>query len=116
MQQHMHLQSQPHMRSLGPVTPRIHPLHGHPPGHHSPVAVLTSAPNMHPAGHHPPHHPQSHQPMSPQRAPMSKMQSHNIPSQSQANAHYTHPHQHQSNGETRPSVIESSQPLIIECT
>lgn len=36
----------------------------------------------------------------------------------QNSSHYTHTshHQHQQNGESRPSVIESSQPMIIECT
>lgn len=115
MQQQMHIQSQPHMRSsLGPSPPRLISLHG-PPTHHPPVPPPTSVPNMHPNSHH--HH-QSHQssPITSQRAPLSKLQSHNMSPQGQPNAHYTHSHQHQQNGETRPSVIESSQPLIIECT
>lgn len=119
MQQQMHLQGSSNMRSIGQPAPapRIMPMHGPPPGHQP-----SMVPNMHLAAsvHHPQHHPQSHQPMSPQRAakhqPHSSSNGNNIPPTSQPNPHYPHPHPHQSNGETRPSVIESNQPLIIECT
>lgn len=34
----------------------------------------------------------------------------------QNSSHYTHSSHHQNGGESRPSVIESNQPMIIECT
>ena len=50
----------------------------------------------------------------PTMVPSQQHQNHIV----QNSSHYTHTqhHQHQQNGESRPSVIESSQPMIIECT
>lgn len=128
----MHLQNQPHMRNLGPSPPRLHPHHGpsshHQNGPHPSSADLVNtfprASHSHQRDDH--SHPlggcldrlngQHSRPMSPQRAPLQKLQPHNMSPQNQQNGHYSHSHQHQQNGETRPSVIESSQPLIIECT
>lgn len=138
-----HLQNQSHMRSMGHHSPpprllSIHSSQTHPMQQTPP----TSLPNIHPSQQHhlhllsqqqqqqsPPLPPSQSQQQSSHsqssvpsdRISMQKMQSPHpgMTQSNQTNGHYnghpSHSHQQQ-NGETRPSVIESNQPLIIECT
>lgn len=125
MQQQVHMQSHArtmeHHQASGqppPPPPRLLSIQSAQQTHHnqSQQNPPTPLPNMHQSQIHP-----NHSSMTPQRASIQKMQNPmpnpTMSQQNQHNGHYSHPHQNQQqNGEIRPSVIESNQPLIIECT
>lgn len=107
MQQQIHMQSQAHMRNID-----VHHHASNSPSrllsiHSSQVHQLQSGavPTLHQAQKI--HHSQSavSTPQAQQQQPSQQ--------QNQSNGYSHHP---QSNGESRPSVIESNQALIIECT
>lgn len=110
---HHSIQQQPQTIHMSPNHPHLRHV-GHPQTSiiciQQPTTIIASNPtSQNPAGVVQNHTSQStNQQQQPQ--PMSE-QMHEI--QLKKEAHYQH---HQQNGEIRPSVIESNQPMVIECT
>lgn len=95
----------PHLRHVGhPQTSIIcvqQPPHSN---QQSPATLIASNSPSHSVQTHTPH-------------PQSMSDIHEIQLKKEAlHSQTTHFQHHQSNGEIRPSVIESNQPMVIECT
>lgn len=119
-QQQIHIATHPHLRHIGHSPSSIICIQSSHPNQNSNSASLQNPAVQNTASSH--HHPPTSQVQSSndqqmveqlkkeQQAP--QLQNHLV----QNSSHYTHASHHQQNGESRPSVIESSQPMIIECT
>lgn len=117
-------ESPPHqMHSQQPQTVHLTPNHPHlrHVGHPQTSIICVQQPHSNQqspatliASNSPSHSVQNH--TSQPQHPQSMSEIHEIQLKKEALHSQTHFQHHQSNGEIRPSVIESNQPMVIECT
>lgn len=107
--QGMHIApSHPHLRHVG------HPQ--------TSIICISQQPSPQAHHHHPHHHQQQQQPTiiaATNQTPTTQVQNQQdvqLHEQIQIVKKEAHFHQHTNGSEMRPSVIESSQPMVIECT
>jgi hypothetical protein len=118
-QQPIHIATHPHLRHIGHSPSSIICIQSSHPNQNSNSASLQNPAVQNTASSH--HHPPTSQQVQSSndqhmieqikkdQQQQPQLQNHLV----QNSSHYTH---HQQNGESRPSVIESNQPMIIECT